>query len=66
MIDNHDLPIGFTMELAMHSDVLNRFSGLSKEEQESVINGARQVKSREEMRTYVENIFRGTNENHFL
>ncbi|RGY95693.1 hypothetical protein [Clostridium sp. AM58-1XD] len=66
MIDNHELPIGFTMELAQHSDILNRFSGLSKEEQESVIDGARQVNSREEMRNYVENIFRGKNENHFL
>ena len=66
MIDNHELPIGFTMELAQHSDILNRFSGLTKEEQQSVIDGARQVNSREEMRNYVENIFRGKNESHFL
>ena len=48
MIDNDELPIGFTMELAMHSDALNRFAGLSKPEQEQ---------SRQEMRNYVENMF---------
>lgn len=58
MIDNRELPIGFTMELAQHSDVLNRFSGLSESEREAVIEGARQVQSRDEMRSYVENIFK--------
>lgn len=57
MINNQELPIGFTMELAQHSDVLNRFSGLSKPEQDRIIDGARQVKSRDEMRNYVESIF---------
>jgi len=58
MIDNRELPVGFTMELAQHSDVLNRFSGLSDQEREAVIDGARQVQSRDEMRSYVENIFK--------
>ncbi len=63
MIDNEKLPIGFTMELAQHSDILNRFSSLSKPEQDSVINGARNVKSRDEMRNYVESIFKGPSHN---
>lgn len=58
MIDNSELPIGFTMELAQHSDVLNRFSNLSDSERESVIEGARQIHSRDEMRNYVESIFK--------
>lgn len=58
MINNEELPIGFTMELAQHSDVLNRFSRLSQAEQESVIAGARNVSSRNEMRNYVESIFK--------
>lgn len=57
MIDNEELPIGFTMELALHSDMLNKFSSLSKSEQEQIVNGARQVKSRDEMRNYVTNAF---------
>lgn len=59
MIDNEELPIGFTMELALHSDMLNKFSSLSKSEQEQIVNGARQVKSRDEMRNYVTNAFTG-------
>lgn len=58
IIGNEELPIGFTMELAQHSDVLTRFASLSKAEQEDIVNGARQVKSRDEMRNYVENMFR--------
>lgn len=57
MIDNDELPIGFTMELAMHFDALNRFAGLSKPEQEQIVNGARTIESRQEMRNYVENMF---------
>ncbi len=56
MIDNRELPIGFTMELAQHSDILNQFAQLGKEEQDSIINGARQVHSRDEMRSYVESL----------
>ena len=56
-INTDELPIGFTMELAMHSDALNRFAGLSKPEQEKIVNGARTNESRQEMRNYVENMF---------
>lgn len=57
MTDNRELPIGFTMELAQHTEILNRFSGLSDSEKESIIDGARQVHSRNEMRDYVESLF---------
>lgn len=57
MIDNRELPIGFTMELAQHSDILNKLAQLPESEQKSIIHGARQVKSRNEMRNYVENMF---------
>lgn len=58
MIDNNELPLGFTMELAQHSDILNQFAKLSKEEQASIVSGAKQVRSRGEMRSYVENLFK--------
>ena len=57
MIHNEELPIGFTMALAQHSDILNQFAGLSDSEQETIIEGAKQVKSRDEMQHYVESIF---------
>lgn len=58
MINNQELPIGFTMELAQNSDSLNKFSQLSKAEQENIVNGAKEVKSRDEMQNYVKNMFR--------
>lgn len=57
MIDNQELPIGFTMELAQHSDILSRFAKLPESEQKTIVDGAREVKSHNEMRNYVENMF---------
>lgn len=57
-IENEELPIGFTMELAQHSDVLNRFAQLPKQEQEPIVSKARDIHSHEEMRNYVETLFR--------
>lgn len=56
MIQNEELPIGFTMELAQHSDQLNQFSHMSRAEQEQIIHKAQNVQSREEMRNLVESI----------
>lgn len=56
MIDNSELPIGFMMELAQHSDILVEFASMPKAKQKQIVEGARQVNTREEMRNYVENI----------
>ncbi|MCI9535152.1 MAG: hypothetical protein HFG53_10195 [Lachnospiraceae bacterium] len=57
MIDNQELPIGFTMELAQHSDILNQFAKLPEAEQNNIVNSARDISSKNEMRYYVENMF---------
>lgn len=57
MIDNNELPIGFTMELAQHTDIMSRFAELPKEQQNQIVNKARSIQSRNEMRGYVESIF---------
>ena len=57
IIKNEELPIGFIMELAQHSDVLNHFSSLSKAEQDTIIDKARGVQSHDEMRQFVESLF---------
>lgn len=57
MIDNEELPIGFTMELAQHSEVLARFAALPESRQRSIVEGSREIQSRSEMRHYVESIF---------
>lgn len=58
MIDNHELPISFTMELAQHSDILNVLRPCLMKSR-SVISfdsrGGEQTGNEE----YVENMFRG-------
>ena len=56
MIDNTELPIGFAMELAMHPDSLNRFAQLPQSERQAIIDKARNVQTREDMRALVEGI----------
>lgn len=58
MFKNEELPIGFTMELAQHPDILNQFAKLPESMQDTIINGAKDVQSREDMRSYVTNMFR--------
>lgn len=58
MFDNSELPIGFTMELSKHLEILNQFANLPAREQDKVIEGARNVESREEMRNYVTSMFK--------
>lgn len=53
MINNYEMPIGFTMALAQHTQSLVNFSRLSRKEQEAVVAKARQIKDRDEMFKYV-------------
>lgn len=56
MINNEELPIGFTMELARHSDILNQFSKLPKTIQDELVEGARDIKTKEAMKSYVSSL----------
>lgn len=58
MIDNEELPIGFTLQLALHSDILNEFAKLPKPEQEKIIDKARTKHTKSEMRQFVESHFK--------
>lgn len=58
MIDNREMPIGFTMELAQHSDILTEFAGLPEARRKALVEGARNVESRDAMRNYVETMIR--------
>ncbi|PNV62868.1 hypothetical protein C0033_07590 [Clostridium sp. chh4-2] len=56
MIDNEEMPIGFTLALSQNTDSMIKFSNLSTSEQERIIDRARQIKSRKEMHQYVSNL----------
>lgn len=52
----NELPLGFGMALAQHPDALQRFASLPEAERQAVIDGAHAVRSKEEMRAYVERL----------
>ncbi|MDE7061292.1 MAG: hypothetical protein K2O71_06830 [Lachnospiraceae bacterium] len=60
MIDNVELPVGFAFELARHSEIMTQFAGLPEEKRVSIVEGARHITSKSEMRQYVENMFEGS------
>lgn len=51
-----DIPLGLGMALMQNADAFLYFSGLDAEGQQKVIDSAGAIKSRDEMRRYVENI----------
>lgn len=58
MIENNDMPLEFTMNLAQNMKALGYFAGMSGKEKENVLQGAKGLKSQEEMKLYVDSIAR--------
>ena len=52
-LEQDEMPLGFSMALAQNTRALERFSALPEREKKSVIQGAREVGSKREMRAYV-------------
>lgn len=57
MIENTELPMGFTMHLAQNQKAMSEFARLTEEEKRIVIENARSMGSYEEMRNYVDSGF---------
>ncbi|MCL2508855.1 MAG: hypothetical protein FWF05_06735 [Oscillospiraceae bacterium] len=51
--DQNGVPLGFGMALAQNTEALQKFSRLTKSQQQEYISGARKVNSKQEMRAYV-------------
>lgn len=51
-----DLPVGFGLALAQNLNALDKFSSMTNEKQKEIVEGAKQVSSKKEMRSYVDNI----------
>lgn len=56
LINNDNVPIGFSMALAKDMNALSAFSEMSHEEKEKVINHSRQIESKDEMSQYVSSL----------
>ena len=51
-----EMPVGFAMELAMNPEAMQKFGTLSEEQKQQIIAGTHAVKSRDEMRHYVDSL----------
>jgi len=55
-MDQQDLPLGFTFTLALNPEAMQTFSSLSKERQEEILQKARSVSSKREMKSLVNSL----------
>ncbi len=55
-MDKTEMPVGFSMALAMNPDAMQKFSLLSEDKKQQIIKGTHSVKSKEEMHRYVSNL----------
>ncbi|WP_085834172.1 hypothetical protein [Clostridium merdae] len=53
---NHEMPAGLRMALTENLEALNQFTAMPSAAQDSFIIGAKQVSSKQEMRSYVKNL----------
>ena len=51
-----EMPVGFAMALAMNPEAMQKFGALSEEQKQQIITGTHAVKSRDEMRRYVDSL----------
>lgn len=51
---SNEMPLGLAMSLAMNPDAMQKFSTLTEEQKSEIIEGTHSVKSRDEMRRYVD------------
>lgn len=52
-VNSEGIPMGFGMLLAQNQAAMSRFAGLSKQEKQAVIDGAKAIRSKAEMKDYV-------------
>lgn len=51
-----DMPVGLKMALTQNLNALNKFTDLPEQGQINFIEGARQVKTKQDMTAYVQNL----------
>ncbi|MBE6623282.1 MAG: hypothetical protein E7621_03760 [Ruminococcaceae bacterium] len=55
-MDREEMPIGFSMALAMNPEAMQKFAMLSEDKKQKIIAGTHTVRSKEEMNRYVSSI----------
>lgn len=51
-----EMPLGLGMALMKNQSALNRYSAMSQQERQRIMDGAHNVRSKEEMENYVNHI----------
>lgn len=55
-MEQYEMPIALGMALAMRPEAMEKFAALSENEKKKIIDGTHLIKSKEEMRQYVDKI----------
>ncbi len=55
-MEKYEMPVGLGMALAMNPEAMEKFSALSDDKKQEIINGTHSLHSKAEMRQYVEDI----------
>ena len=55
-VNGPGVPLGFGMALAQNPTAMDVFSALSEEQRQQVLEKSRRIRSREEMRSYVDSL----------
>lgn len=50
---NYEMPIGFSMALALNTEAMEKFAMLNETQKQEIIDGTHSIKSKEEMHEYV-------------
>lgn len=55
-MDRNEMPLGFSMALAMNPDAMKQFALLGEEQKQAIIAGTHEIRSKDEMQRYVNSI----------
>lgn len=58
MTDDRDMPMGFAFQMALNEKALNHFAKMTEEEKRQVLEAARSVRTKQQMRSIVEDLGR--------
>ncbi len=53
---NYEMPVGFSMALALNSEAMQKFAMADEQQKQKIIDGAHNIKSKEEMQQYINNL----------
>ncbi len=53
---NYEMPIGFSMALALNPEAMEKFATLTEAQKQQIIDGTHSIKSKQEMHQYVDGL----------